>query len=49
MTYFECRECNGLLDIAGTERARLVRDCPTCGRVTQWTLAFVDEDQGVSF
>lgn len=49
MPYFECSECGQMLNVVGVERSSVHQECPVCEEMTEWSLAFVDEDQGVSF
>lgn len=44
--YYECEECEAMLDFAGIERSSVARECPNCEAVTTWTYAF--EGDGVN-
>lgn len=45
--YYECSQCETMLDIVGVDRSEFVRECPSCEETTYWTYAF--EGEGVSF
>jgi uncharacterized paraquat-inducible protein A len=43
--YYECTECDAMLDLVGAEQSTVARECPNCETVTTWTYAF--EGEGV--
>jgi hypothetical protein len=49
MTYYECEECGQMADFADAHGSDVHRACPACDQQTVWTLAFADEQSGVSF
>lgn len=49
MTYYECSDCGQLADFLDASPREIVRPCPACEEPCRWTLAFVDDEDGVSF
>lgn len=45
--YYECTQCETMLDVVGVDSSTFVRECPTCEELTSWKHAF--EGEGVSF
>ncbi|MXR22217.1 hypothetical protein [Halobacterium bonnevillei] len=43
---YECAECQHMARLPGCETNRTTRECPVCGDVTAWRVAF--ENEGVS-